>query len=153
IGHVSAKVGLAHALESRQASIEHLEGYGMFAQRDDSPVKRPTSLRERMRAYQYADDAKLADAVARTRAAGVWNCPTLVVADRLAHLDQPETLERFENRYASPSYRAAWDPKRDFRFREWTPDNFAQARGGLLWNHALVKRLSDAGAGILAGTD
>jgi imidazolonepropionase-like amidohydrolase len=153
VGHVAAGVGLKHALESGQASIEHLEGYATFAQRDDSPLVRPTALRDRIMAYRTVDDAKLDDAIARTKAAGTWNCPTLVVLDRLGRMDQPETLARPENRFASPAFRAGWDPKKDFRLREWTPDTFEGARGGALWARALVKRLSDAGAGILAGTD
>jgi amidohydrolase family protein len=152
IGHVPVAVGLVGVLEAKQASIEHLDGYASYAERDDSPLKGATDFKARSALYKYADAAKLADAVARTKAAGTWNCPTLVVSDSIAHLDKPQT-DRPELAYVPKSMIVQWDPKQDFRFASWTAQNFEDARGAMAWKLALVKQLSDAGAGLLAGTD
>ena len=152
IGHVPSAVRLGGALESRQSTIEHLDGYTAYAERDDSPIKDSMDFLARVGAYKYADAAKLADAVARTKAAGTWNCPTLVVRDRIGKLDRPEAT-RPEYRFVPPNQLESWKPENDFRFRKWTARHFEDARGGTAWSLALVKQLSDAGAGILAGTD
>lgn len=152
IGHVPMAVKLGGVLAAKQASIEHLDGYAGYAERDDSPLKGSTDFMARIALYKYADPAKLAEAVARTKAAGTWNCPTLVVNDSIAHLDHPAS-NRPELAYVPKAMIAQWDPKQDFRFARWTAQNFEDARGGMAWKLALVKQLADAGAGLLAGTD
>jgi imidazolonepropionase-like amidohydrolase len=152
IGHVPREAKLGHALESKQRSIEHLDGYAGFAERADSPVRDAKDFKLRIAAFRYTDDAKLAEAVARTKAAGTWNCPTLVVLDRISKLDHPDTA-RPEYKLVPPLQIASWDPKQDFRFKDATAEDFATMRESQAWRRALVKRLADAGAGILAGTD
>lgn len=56
VGHVPAGIGLAAALDARQRTIEHVQGY-LAAARDDL--------------------GQLAELARRTREAGVFNCPTL----------------------------------------------------------------------------
>jgi len=152
IGHVPFAAKLGHVLDAKQRSIEHLDGYAAYAERDDSPIKSAKDYKTRMAAYKYSDAAKLAEAVARTKAAGTWNCPTLVVRDRIANLDRPDRT-RPEYRFVPPSHIEHWDPKQDFRFQNSTADDFVIARAGNTWGLTVVKALSDAGAGILAGTD
>ncbi|HEU0035151.1 MAG TPA: amidohydrolase family protein [Kofleriaceae bacterium] len=152
VGHVPSAVTLGGVLDAKQSSIEHLDGWASFVQRADSPVKEAKDFKQRLLAFRYADDGKLADAIARTKAAGTWNCPTLVVFDRISKLDRPDTA-RPEYRYLPKEQLAAWSPDQDFRFRDWSAKDFEAARDKAAWDLALVKRLSDAGAGILAGTD
>ncbi len=152
IGHVPKAVGLRGALDANQRSIEHLDGYAAAVERADSPVRDTTDFKQRMSAFKYSDPAKLADAISRTKAAGTWNCPTLVVLDRVASLDHPDT-KRPEYRFVPSSSIASWDPSQDFRFRSTTADDYATMRANHAWARTLVKQLSDAGAGILAGTD
>jgi imidazolonepropionase-like amidohydrolase len=151
-GHVPRDAGLEHVLERKQLSIEHLDGYMRAAERDDSPIRNEKSYFVRMGAYKYSDDAKLAAIVARTKAAGTWNCPTLVVQERIGKLDHPDA-NRPEYKYVSKAQIASWAPEKDFRFRSVGPDGFETMRGANAWFATLVKRLSDAGAGLLAGTD
>jgi len=152
VGHVPFAAKLGHVLDAKQRSIEHLDGYAAYAERDDSPIKSAKDYKTRMAAYKYSDAAKLAEAVARTKAAGTWNCPTLVVRDRIANLDRPDRT-RPEYRFVPPSHIEHWDPKQDFRFQNSTADDFVVARAGNTWGLTVVKALSDAGAGLLAGTD
>lgn len=88
-GHVPTAVDLDEALRDMH-TIEHLEGY------DRALV----GVRRRgFAAWADADTARMADLAARTAAAGVWNVPTLVVAERVAarNLD-PETAARVRER-------------------------------------------------------
>lgn len=152
IGHVPTAMGLEGVLAAKQASIEHLDGYAKFARRANAPPLEE-GFKARLKQWQQADPARVKDAVARTKAAGTWNCPTLIVMQRLANMDRPQTLERPENRFVPPPTRESWDPKKDFRLVTWTAEDFEAARGGIAWNQKLVKELATGGVGLLAGTD
>ncbi|MBL8622691.1 MAG: amidohydrolase family protein [Myxococcales bacterium] len=130
-GHVPHAVGVAAAIASGQRSIEHLDGY-----------------------VPFLGDAPRGDLVTPTVAAGVWNCPTLVVTDRFGRLDDPAQLADTRGlALVAPAVRAAWDPQRDFRLRTFTPAKFATVRAKNLQRQALVRALADAGAPLVLGTD
>jgi imidazolonepropionase-like amidohydrolase len=153
-GHIPIAVGLEHALDSHQRSIEHLDGYFAAAQRDDSPVKGALDLPSRRRMVDYVDDAKLAHIIDRTRDAGSWNCPTLVVYKSwVSAEDAKALLARPEMRFVSPLSLASWDPTKDFRTKDMTSEDFARLRRADVLRAAIVKRLHDAGARLLLGTD
>ncbi len=56
-GHVPDLVGLEHVLGKQQRSIEHLEGYFQFAQRDGSPIQGKLDMPSIRRAIDYLDEA------------------------------------------------------------------------------------------------
>jgi len=152
-GHVPWAVGLEHVLDSHQRSIEHLFGYVLAAQRDDSPLKDAKDLESRWRSVDYVDANKLSSLVARTREAGAWNCPTLVVQRHFAELENPKAmLAHPELRYVSPRVRAGWNPATVWNGRA-TPGFFAALRRTWPVLDSLVKQLHDAGARLLLGTD
>lgn len=131
-GHVPKAVGLDKALASGQRTIEHLDGYIPFGgnERVDTQT------------------------VAATAKAGVWNCPTLVVMDRLGHLDNLAGLANTPGlEYVAASVRERWNPKNDFRLQSWTPDTFAKMREKNEVAKKLVADLSRAGARLVLGTD
>jgi imidazolonepropionase-like amidohydrolase len=131
-GHVPGSVGIARAIGSGQRSIEHLEGYVPFF---GEPVTDPA----------------LVDATAR---ATLWNCPTLVVTDRFARLDDPASLAGTRGlELVSPMVRGAWDPKNDFRLQRFTPEMFASIREKNVRRRTLVGDLARAGAKLVLGTD
>jgi imidazolonepropionase-like amidohydrolase len=153
-GHVPNAVGLERVLAARQDTIEHLAGYFRAAQRSDSPLLGKLDLRSSRHLGDYVDDAKLAQLVRRTATAGSWNCVTLFVASRFAPLEESRRwLERPELRFLPPLLRASWDPTRDFRMKDHTPDDWAASRRGDERRLRLTAALHAAGAGILLGTD
>lgn len=83
VGHVPTDVPLSEALRG-QVSIEHLEGY------DKALVGfRRTAFRSW--AHVGEEEApEMERLAAATRDARVWNCPTLLVADRVAARHLPE---------------------------------------------------------------
>ncbi|MCB9559958.1 MAG: amidohydrolase family protein [Kofleriaceae bacterium] len=131
-GHVPRAVGLAGVLAAGQRSIEHLTGYVPFS----------------------GDRHVGPDDVAATVAAGVWNVPTLVVTDHLAHLDDPASLAGTRGlEHVSSFVRNAWEPRNDFRLQAWTAETFAAARAGNVVRRQLVADLAKAGAHLALGTD
>lgn len=155
-GHVPTAVGLAGVLAAQQRSIEHLDGY-LFALVPDGvalPPPGPTQARTRA-ALGHLDPARLPGVVAQTVAAGTWNCPTLIVLDRFAALDDVAALRR---RVAwldkLPAWIVArWDPKQDFRLRSYTADDFTAIRAANAQRAKILAALAAANAPLLVGTD
>ncbi|MEX2271068.1 MAG: hypothetical protein WD690_06335, partial [Vicinamibacterales bacterium] len=70
-GHVPADVGLLRALEVKYRTIDHLDGYVEALAAGQLP-----SDFFGVNLAKMADESKLADLVARTKAAGTWMVPT-----------------------------------------------------------------------------
>jgi imidazolonepropionase-like amidohydrolase len=131
-GHVPKAVGLDKVLASGQRSIEHLDGYIPFG-------------------GEPRTDAAIVEATAKSSA---WNCPTLVVMDRIGHLDNPAQLGGTPGlEYVTAAVRAQWDPKRDFRLQRWTPEMYEGTRKKNELARKLVADLQRAGAKLVLGTD
>jgi imidazolonepropionase-like amidohydrolase len=131
-GHVPTAVGVDKAIASGQRSIEHLDGYVPFG----------------------GDDHVSPEVIEKTAKGTTWNCPTLVVTERFAHLDDPASLANTAGlQYVSAAIRDRWDPKNDFRLKDWTPERFAAQREKNSVRRKLVGDLNKAGARIVVGTD
>jgi len=130
-GHVPVRVGIDRVL-GRQDCIEHLDGYFGFPWRWDRTGARALAV--------------------RTAEAGTWNCPTLVVYEKIA--GDPRALRaRPEMRFVPPRLLATWDPARDFRLKGFTADDRDRLAQWNVKRNELVKLLRDAGAPLLLGTD
>lgn len=93
IGHVPNQVPLSHALESGQASIEHLRGY------DFALTRLPASVGA-FQAWTAVDPSRMPALAAQTVAAGTWNCPTLAIFALLGTPDPGTRARILENRAA-----------------------------------------------------
>jgi imidazolonepropionase-like amidohydrolase len=136
-GHVPAEVGLVHALEMGQETIDHVDGYIEYLNGDAGP----------------ADEAKLAEVVRRTKQAGAWVVPTMALwetvigaADFESMLAYPELkymprqqIESWKNAYRSRISDAQYDKKKA-----------AQIAAN---RNRILKALHDGGVRILFGTD
>ncbi len=82
-GNVTAEVGIFHALEMGQETIDHVDGYLEYLNGDAASV----------------DEAELADLVRRTKASGAWIVPTMALWETLIGLTSFETLDATELKY------------------------------------------------------
>ncbi|HSS67077.1 MAG TPA: amidohydrolase family protein [Nocardioidaceae bacterium] len=150
VGHIPFQVGLHGALAAGQRSIEHLYGYSQAVQLVNRRAAPPHDLAEHRTwlfdLAEHADTGRVAELAEATRAAGTWNCPTLIVRTRWA-ADNAEVLARPEMNYLSP-LRAAMAR---YFMGHYPTDPARQAVIDV--NAAFVRGLSDAGAGLLIGTD
>ncbi|HEY5935426.1 MAG TPA: amidohydrolase family protein [Kofleriaceae bacterium] len=132
VGHVPKAVGIAKVIAAGQRTVEHLDGYVPFV----------------------GENVVTPEIVAATVKAGMWNCPTLVVTERLARFDQPESFAKTRGlEYVPQATLATWDPKRDFRFSKWTPEMYVKFRAKNEARKKLVGDLLRAKAKIVVGTD
>jgi imidazolonepropionase-like amidohydrolase len=144
-GHVPADVGLEHAIEMGQETFDHLDGFIEYLNAFDEPI----------------DRGSLDELVTMVKNAGSWVVPTLVLWDvGIIGRGDPQALANYpEMRY--------W-PRRNIpgvvegvegwirRHAGAARQAQADPRAADLWaNNRLevLKALSDAGAGILMGTD
>jgi imidazolonepropionase-like amidohydrolase len=93
-GHVPAAVGIAHALEMGQATIDHMDGYVEFLDARTKPV----------------DEPALRGLIEKTKAAGAWIVPTMFVWETLQGAPTLESRLRLDElKYLPPKLRAQWE--------------------------------------------
>lgn len=153
VGHVPFEVGIERALRSGMLSIEHLRGYDFDGMIAEDLFKDGGRSQDRFRSLVEMSDERMNDLVALTVAEGVWNCPTLAIAQFLFDQSAREGLTRHP-RYevVHPQLRnsvehasaldAIFPPEAKEAMREAFPRSLE-----------LVGRLHAAGAGLLIGTD
>ena len=138
VGHVPPDVGLMHALESGQETIEHMDGYIEYLQAEHGPV----------------DEAKLQEVVRKTRDAGTWVVPTMVHRETvIGVLDVNSAMSRTELKYMPPALVQDWRAWLVEQFDEKPGFDRAAARQVIANRMRVLKALHDGGAGILFGTD
>jgi imidazolonepropionase-like amidohydrolase len=140
VGHVPDAVGLLGAIAAHQDSVEHLQGFWEAMQPGDSADKNKSSAD----LLRQSDTNKLPAIVQAVKAAGMWNCPTLVL-------------------YDLPKHDAAWLSQKSLmpaaileRYKSMYPNTYSNPRNspeGHALNLAIVSALYKGGAHLLLGTD
>ena len=152
-GHVPTEVGVAHAIESRYATIEHLDGYIEAMIQEGAPVTAEQSAFFGLNLGEHLDESKLPALVQATKRAGVWNVPTQVLLENLVLVgSSTELARRPEMRYVAPEMLVQWAQEKDGMLAETgsTPES---ARRTIEVRRHLIKALHAAGAGLLLGSD
>ncbi len=151
-GHVPDAVGLRRALEVRQATVDHLDGYMSLLVPDAAASAAPGffgfALTDR------ADERKIPQVVALTRRAGTWNVPTQTLLEQvLLPVPTVETLlAREEMQYVSRTTVDQWVQARA-NFQKQADYSPERARRYIDLRRKLIKALHDGGAGLLLGSD
>ena len=152
-GHVPLQVGLARALETGYATIDHLDGYVEAMVRERAPVTAAESQFFGLNLGEYLDESKLPSLVKATWEARVWNVPTQVLMQNLMPGESVEALQRRpEMRYVPPGNLAQWAETKNSLLRE-TGSSEESARRVMQVRRNLIKALHAAGGGLLLGSD
>jgi pimeloyl-ACP methyl ester carboxylesterase len=135
-GHVPADVGVEHALETGQETIEHLDGYW-----------------EALHFEKLVPDETLRSMAIKTREAGVWNTPTMAIFRFDLGLETLQSvLVRPEMEYLPKFQADRWVKLFDDHVSKEHPaldvSRIVQRN-----RERFLKELNDVGAGILFGTD
>ncbi|MCX6954820.1 MAG: amidohydrolase family protein [Verrucomicrobia bacterium] len=136
-GHIPADVGLVHALERHQETVDHLDGYIEVLQADRGPV----------------DRAKLAEIVKLTRSTHTAVVPTMPLWETIIGAADAAQLNAYpELNYLPRNVVDGWKASYE---RRTTAKNFDRARAmQIAANRKVVlKALNDGGVTILFGTD
>jgi imidazolonepropionase-like amidohydrolase len=134
-GHVPDPVGVPHALEAGQASIDHLDNYVDAVGGPDS-----------------ANDQRIAQIVSATCSAKVWNVPTLALWETFMGTEDLESLAaREELRYVPQAWRANW--AQQLTQMRNNPQPVDRRLATLQLRRRILKALQAAGCPIALGTD
>lgn len=152
-GHVPGSVGVEGAIAAGQVSIDHLDQYVEYLV--------PEGVSRQGRGFGFfgssvvdlADPSRIPAIVEATRAAGVWNVPTLSLVENMAMPESPETMiQAPEMGYMPPAVRDEWvRAKQGYQQRADFQQPAAQRLVEL--RRQLTKALHDAGAPMALGSD
>lgn len=135
VGHVPDAVGLVHALESGQETIDHMDGYVEYVNGEKGPL----------------DEKKLAAIVKKSKAAGVWVVPTSALWQVVYNGIPLETLMAYpELKYLPPQASASWARLYTERAPKIDP---AVTKNVLANRTRILRALHEGGVKILLGTD
>lgn len=145
-GHVSVGAQLGGVLQARQDSIEHFRGYDLAL----SPTPRSLDPLTRFSGWPAATDAQLKKFALDTKAANVWNCPTLVV--------QSAAVPSGSGGGFSISVAALSDrlrkPMEQSLISKLLPEAAVRMiEKGVPAQQRLIRALAEAGGPLLVGTD
>jgi hypothetical protein len=152
-GHVPLQVGLARALETGYATIDHLDGYVEAILREGAPVTADESQFFGLNLGGHLDESRLSALVEATREAQVWNVPTQVLMENLMPGVTVEALQhRPEMRYVPRKTLSEWAEFKNSLLAEAgsTPE---LARRTMEVRQKLIKALYAGRAGLLLGSD
>lgn len=151
-GHVPEAVGLPRALEAKQTTVDHLDGYMEQLVGDGAAPAAAGFFGFSL--IDQVDERKIPQVVARTRQAGTWNVPTESLMEHVL-LPSPSTAElarRPEFAYMPAETVSQWLKARESQLSQpfYSPD---RARRYIDVRRKLIKALHDGGAGLLLGSD
>jgi imidazolonepropionase-like amidohydrolase len=136
-GHVPAEVGILHALEQKQETIDHLDGYIEYLDKLGSPIT----------------DVQLVEIAKKTKEAGAWVVPTMVLWETIIGAPDAATLRAFpELKFMPRDIVKQWTEA--FEGRQSTPQ-FSRAKAQRIAadRKRLLKVMDAQGVKILLGTD
>ncbi len=150
-GHVPASVGVLRAIEARQVTIDHLDGY---VEALAPPERRDNGGFFGLDLADAADPAGIPALVAATRDAGVWNVPTMTLIEHwpATRPTLDELLARPEMAYVSPQTREQWaNAKR----QQVEAAGYSAAKADALVEirRQIVRAMHEDGAPLLLGSD
>ncbi len=157
-GHVSGQIGVEHILDTKQSTIDHLDGYIEAAA---SPEMRqamvsPSAGVSLPQAWRSVTDERMRELARRTKTAGTWNVPTMFLWESFFMPGSPdEWSTRNEMKYAPKQWVTNWSNQKRQRIQMDAQNNVAPADAALLISlrRRMLKYLVDEGAPLLMGTD
>lgn len=147
-GHVSSQIGVEHILDTKQSTIDHLDGYIEAA-----AAPGQAGLPE---AWRTVTDARLAGLAQKSKAAGTWNVPTMFLWESFFLPGSPEEwAQREEMKYAPKQWVNGWMNQKRQRIALDAQNGVAPVDAALhiSLRRKMLKALADAGAPLLMGTD
>jgi imidazolonepropionase-like amidohydrolase len=153
-GHVSDDVGVGRALEARQATIDHLDGYIQYLVPPDVDLSNSPPGFYGVNLLDLVDDGRLVQAAIDTREAGVWIVPTQALVEHIA-MPSPTAQERAtdpEMAYMPPDIVRGWVESKERLFEPISgiPDGGSRLQE---IRRRLIKAMHDEGVNLLLGSD
>ena len=151
-GHVSIHYGVGRALEARQATIDHLDGYVRYLIPPESDYSTAQVGFSEVNLVEFVDEDRITQVARETRDAGVWNVPTQSLVEHRVVPEAPaEIARRPEMIYMPPEIIQDWVERNERARGTLSSQNVGMRL--LEIRQQLIKALHDEGAGLLLGSD
>ncbi|MEQ8220445.1 MAG: amidohydrolase family protein [Arenibacter sp.] len=153
-GHVPVMVGIRHALESKYASIDHVDGYLEGLVPESEGVDPSANGFFGYSFTPIADTSKIDELVTLSKKNKVWVVPTQSLFERwFAPVSSDELLKQPEMKYMSVSTLEDWKRRKDASTKPETGFNEEQWNKFTAIRRQLIRKLQENGHGMLLGSD
>ena len=152
-GHVSTMVGIRHALESKYATIDHVDAYLEGLVPEEENVDPNANGFFGFYFTDLADVSLIPELVKMSKDNEVWVVPTQSLFDRWLSPTDPELIAQEEEmQYMSPETIKNWiQSKKNFLSDpQYSPEKFERFNN---IRYQLIKALHEEGQGLLLGSD
>lgn len=134
-GHVPEEVGIVHAIEMGQLTIDHIDGYVAYLHSFEEPER----------------EQKMAEIIQMTKEHGVWIVPTQALWKTIIGAADYEAMKQYEElKYIPKAVKENYVEFADNSRSSYTignPEDQAELR------RQLLQKMNEAGVKILMGTD
>ncbi len=153
-GHVPVDVGIRHALESKFASIDHVDGYLEGLVPEEAGVQANENGFFGYNFTPLADTSLINELVEKSKEKGVWVVPTQSLYERwFAPTIAEDMLSEPEMQYMPASTLANWKRRKEQSTGEGSGFSEAQWEEFIGIRRELIKALQEDGQGLLLGSD
>ncbi len=153
-GHVPVAVGIRHALESRYAAIDHVDGFLEGLVPETVEVKPEENGFFGFNFTPLTDTTRIGSLVALAKENKVWIVPTQSLFERwFAPVSADELMKEPEMSYMPATTLADWKMRKEQSTDPGTGFNKAQWESFHAIRQALIIALSQNGYGMLLGSD
>lgn len=135
-GHVPEEVGVVHAIEAGQITIDHVDGYVNYLNSFEQPER----------------EGKLAEVIQLTKENNVWIVPTMALWETIIGAADYEAMKQYDElKYIPEAVRKNYNDFVDNRQNSGYYDEDPQAHAEL--RRKILSKMNKAGVKILMGTD
>ncbi|WP_273567302.1 amidohydrolase family protein [Maribacter halichondriae] len=153
-GHVPVDVGIRHALESKYASIDHVDGFLEGLVPESANVKPEENGFFGYNFTPLADVSKIDELVALAKQNEVWIVPTQSLFERwFAPVPASVLLRQPEMKYMPTETLENWKQRKEESMAPESGFNEAQWKRFNTIRKQLIKKLQENGHGMLLGSD
>ncbi|MCM4171664.1 amidohydrolase [Arenibacter sp. TNZ] len=153
-GHVPVMVGIRHALDSKYASIDHVDGFLEGLVPESEGVDPSANGFFGFAFTPIADTSKIDELVALAKEKKVWVVPTQSLFERwFAPISSDKLLEQPEMKYMPVSTLEEWKRRKDESTGADTGFNEEQWNEFTSIRRQLIYKLQHNGHGLLLGSD
>lgn len=153
IGHVPFEVGIERSLLAGMYSIEHLRGYDFDGLGLEALAADGGRSALRFSSMNHMSDERMDELVDLTVSAGAWNTPTLAISRFLFDAELRASVAEHPRFALVHTQMQEAQTNANALDAIFPPESKAALREVFPRQQELVRRLHEAGAGLLVGTD
>ena len=167
-GHIPTLVSPVEASDLGQRTVEHLTMIPQACSTEEEAYRQALAATVGSKGWDSAgrvqraaasrvaqgyDEARCRALAQRFAKNGTWMVPTITVLRSTSHLDDTTLAADPRLRFIPGFFKTSWDPRRDFRFRTLTAEDWANRKVMNRRQLEIIRLFHQEGARFLAGTD